>query len=535
MTTISTRSLMPALLGCLGLFALATPLAAERLHILHINDLHSRLEPVSSRNTTCSPEDDAAGDCFGGIARVATQINTLRDDLRAAGENVVVLDAGDQFQGSIMYTRYKGSAAAEFMATIGFDAMAVGNHEFDDGPIKLADFIDKVPFPVISGNLDLASEPLLRDRISPMALIPVGGQPLGIVSALAVTTVDTSSPGPNVKFEDEIESLRAQVAALEAEGVTRIIALTHVGLPMDRTIAEAVPGLDAVVGGHSHSYLNSDDPDAAGPYPVMVGNVPVVQAGAYSRYVGHLVLEFDAAGTVTSATGGPILLDASVQPDADIAARVAELAAPLAEIKAQVVGAADAAIDGDRSSCRARECEMGNLVADAMLDRVAGQGVSIAITNGGGLRASLDAGAITTGEVLTVLPFQNSLSTFEATGAVIIDALENGVSQVEEGAGRFPQVAGLRFTWDPEIGPNEGRITSVEVRQGDGFVPIDPEASYLVVTNDYVRKGGDGYRMFETAENAYDFGPGLETVLADYIAALGGSYTPYLDGRIATP
>src|SRR6056297_828757 len=174
---------------------------------------------------------------------------------------------------------------------------------------------------------------------------------------------------------------------------------------------------------------------------------------------------------------------------------------------------------------------MGNLVADAMLDRVEDQGVSIAIQNGGGLRASIDEGEVTMGEVLTVLPFQNTLATFDATGQMIIDALENGVGQVEEGAGRFPQVAGLKYTWQASAEPGS-RIRSVEVMEDGEWAPIDPEKVYGVVTNNYMRNGGDGYRMFRDGMNAYDYGPGLEVVVADYMAAHDGTYDPYIDGRI---
>lgn len=526
------RQMSFALLACLAWAGAAQ--AEYVLHVLHINDLHSRIEPVNKYNATCSAEDDAAGECFGGVARLATLINEIREDLQAKGENVIVLDAGDQFQGSLMYTTYKGAAEAEFMEAIGFDAMAVGNHEFDDGPIKLVDFIKAVSFPVISGNLNVAAEPLLAEVLTPYLVLEVGGETIGIVSALATDTVDTSSPGPNVVFIDEVEALSKDVATLNAEGVDKIIALNHVGLNRDIEIAEQVPGLSAVIGGHSHTYLNSDDPVAAGPYPIMVGDVAVVQAGAYGRYVGHLILTYDDDGALVSATGEPIPVTADVTPDPVIAERVAELAGPIEELMSEVVGASAGLIDGDRNNCRAGECSMGNLVADALLDRVRSQGVSVAITNSGGLRASIDPGEVTMGEVLTVLPFQNTLSTFTASGAMIIDALENGVSQVEDLKGRFPQVSGLRFTWDPSAGPNEGRIIEVEVADGDAWVPIDPEATYGVVTNNYIRNGGDGYAVFEVAEDAYDYGPGLERVLADYLTALGGPYEPYIDGRIVT-
>jgi len=167
-----------------------------------------------------------------------------------------------------------------------------------------------------------------------------------------------------------------------------------------------------------------------------------------------------------------------------------------------------------------------------MLARVADQGVTIAIANSGGLRASIDAGEITMGEVLTVLPFQNTLSTFQISGAGLMAALENGVSQVEEAAGRFPQVAGMKFTWDANKTPDEGRIVEAMVMQDGDWVELDVGAEYSVVTNNYVRGGGDGFKMFSTdGKNAYDYGPSLEDVVAEYLAS-NAPYKPYTDGRI---
>jgi 5'-nucleotidase len=197
----------------------------------------------------------------------------------------------------------------------------------------------------------------------------------------------------------------------------------------------------------------------------------------------------------------------------------------------QVIGAATAPIEGSREVCRAMECAMGNLLADAILDRVADQGATIAFQNGGGVRASIDAGEITMGEVITVLPFSNTLATVDITGADVIEALENGVSDVENGAGRFAQVAGLKYAFDISQ-PVGSRVSEVLVKDGENWVPIDEEATYKIVTNNYVRGGGDGFASFAGGDNAYDFGPPLEQVVADYIAKLGGEYTPYTDGRI---
>jgi 5'-nucleotidase / UDP-sugar diphosphatase len=523
-----------------SLIALATALPARAQHtvtILHINDVHSRIEAINKYDSTCSAEEAANDECFGGMARVAAKIAERRQAIAAAGGEVLVLDAGDQFQGSLFYTTYKGSDAVEFMNMIGFDAMAVGNHEFDDGPDNLARFIDAAKFPVISGNTKVAAvEASLAGRIAERVVLERGGKRIAILSVLATDTDATSSPGANVSFADEIAYLREAVAAATAEGIDRIVLLSHVGLPRDMEIARAVDGIDIIVGGHSHTLMLNDDPDRP-PYPLLVKNpsghdVPIVQAYAYSKYLGEIAVTFDEAGRVVSAKGDPILLDATVKPDPAVEARVRELAAPLEELRARVVGDATAVIDGSRDACRFGECTMGRLVADALLDRVRGQGGEIAITNGGGLRASIDAGPVTMGEVMTVLPFQNTMATFRMSGRNILAALEHGVSGLEEGSGRFPQVAGLRFTFDPTQPPNGGRIGSVAVVGPAGEAPLDPERVYLVATNNFMRGGGDGYAMFVTdAEDAYDYGPNLEDVVAEYLAR-NNPYVPALDGRV---
>ncbi|HRO15264.1 MAG TPA: bifunctional metallophosphatase/5'-nucleotidase [Paracoccus sp. (in: a-proteobacteria)] len=529
---------MKRLLTSAGLLALTAGAAQADyvLHVLHINDFHSRIEPINAYDSTCDAETEAKGECFGGVARMAAAINAERDRIRGEGGNVIVLDAGDQYQGSLFYTTYKGREVAEFMSAIGFDAMAVGNHEFDDGPDGLVTLLDGVGFPVISGNIDVSQSNVLNGKLQDSAVLEVGGEKIGIVSALAMDTPETSSPGPAVIFQDDIDALKADAQALADRGVDKIIALTHSGYGRDRDFAAQVPGLDAVVGGHSHTLLG-DMKGAAGPYPTMVkgadgAQVPVATAYAYSKYLGHLTLTFDDAGKLTAAEGRPILLDAGIVPDPAIAARVAEMGAPIEELKQKLVAHTAAPIGADRADCRARECQMGTLVADAMLDRVRDQGVTIAIQNGGGLRASIDAGPVTMGEIISVLPFQNTLATFHTTGDTILRALENGASQYEEQAGRFAQVAGLKYTVDPAA-PAGGRISGVQVRQGESWVPIDPAATYGVVTNNYVRNGGDGYAMFRTeATDVYDFGPDLADVLAEHLIAQGPDYAPATDGRI---
>lgn len=517
-------------------FALSTgaSFADYTLHILHINDWHSRIESNNKYESTCSAEEEAKDECIGGAARLVTAIAQERKKLE--GENVLLLNGGDNFQGSLFYTTYKGQAEAEFLNQMKFDAMTVGNHEFDDGEDALAPFLDVIKFPVLSANVQASAAAKMGDRIKPSVVIEVGGQKIGIIGAVTTETPEIASPGPNITIEDDIKTITAEVEKLKTEGVNKIIALTHVGYPRDKEMIAKIPGVDVVVGGHTHSLLSNTDPKAEGPYPTMIDNpdgykVPVTQAASYSKYLGEFKVVFDDNGVVKEASGDPIYLDAKIKPDEGVLARIKELGAPIEELKAKEVGETTAAIDGSRESCRARECEMGNLISDAVLDRVKGQGVTIAITNGGGVRASIDGGTVTMGEVLTVLPFQNTIATFQISGKDLVAALENGVSQLEEGAGRFAQVAGLKYSFDKSA-PPQSRIKSVEVEENGSWAPIDPDKDYIVAANNYVRQGGDGYKIFaEKAKNAYDYGPGLEQTVADYLSA-HRPYTPKIEGRI---
>jgi len=388
----------------------------------------------------------------------------------------------------------------------------------------------------------------LSEKIKPYAIVEVGGQQIGVIGLTPPDTAILSSPGPDVKFNDDlIGTVQPIIDDLTAQGVNKIILLTHIGLSVDEAIAAELSGVDVIVGGHSHTLLSNAYTAAEGSYPVVVadkdGNdVYIVQAGSSLRYLGRLNVTWDAEGAVTSASGDTILLSRYITPDPDMTALVDELRVPISELTAEVIGQSSVFLVGDRSVCRVEECNLGNLITDALR---AYSGAQIAITNGGGIRSNVPVGGdipedlnfaealdVTQGDVLTVLPFGNVAAYFELKGSDVIAALENGVSQVEGGAGRFPQVSGLHFTWD---GSKEAgsRIVSVEVEGADGtYAPIDPEATYTVVTNDFMRRGGDGYSVFgENAINPYDGGSPLDLVLGDYIKA-NSPVAPAVEGRI---
>ena len=278
---------------------------------------------------------------------------------------MLLLNAGDNFQGSLFYTTYKGAAEAEFLNQMKFDAMTVGNHEFDDGEDALAAFLDIIKFPVLSAN------------VKPNAQSKIGGPDQAVAGARGRRPEDRhrrrrhqryaghrlARPEHHHRGRRQGDHRRSREA--EGQGVNKIIALTHVGYPRERDVIAKIPGVDVVVGGHSHSLLSNTDAKAEGPYPTMVDNpdgykVPVVQAASYSKYLGELKVVFDDNGVVKEATGDPIFLDKSVKPDEAVLARIKELGAPIEELKnKEVVGDDRAPIDGSRDNCRARECADG--------------------------------------------------------------------------------------------------------------------------------------------------------------------------------
>jgi 5'-nucleotidase len=420
------------------------------------------------------------------------------------------------------------------------DAQTLGNHEFDDGPAGLRPYLDAVSWPVLSANTEASREPRLKDRYKPYTILVKNGQRIGIVGLTTADTPTTSSPGPTVAFRNEAQALTRAVAALKARDVDKIVALTHIGYSEDKALAAQVDGVDVYVGGHSHTFLETGNDKAAGPYPTVVktpSGAPalVVQAGSYGTHLGLLDVTFDAAGVVTAWEGKPVALSNDVALDAAVADKVSQLNVPLAQLRRQPVGEAKVELVGTSDACRFGECNLGNLIADALLWATRGQGTQVAIQNGGGIRSGIPAGQVTMGNVIEVLPFSNTVATFDVTGADLLASLESGVSRAHDkttsGTGRFPQVAGLRYAFDPAK-PEGARISSVEVRDAGGaYRPVDPSATYKAVTNNFVRAGGDGYSLFAKAKNAYDYGPNLETVVSEYIRTTG-PVAPAVEGRI---
>lgn len=491
--------------------------------ILHTDDTHANIMPCMS---TCNNAN------LGGVARRYTAIQQVK----AEGGNVLLVDAGDYFQGTLFFNYWQGQEASHFMNALGYQAAAIGNHEFDSGPPALARFIDDANFPVLGANIDASAQVSLTGKIEPYTIIQVGGQSIGVFGLTTEDTTFISSPGPDVAFSDVTATAQATVATLQGLGVNKIVALTHIGYDPDKALAAAVSGIDVIVGGHSHTPLGPM-PGALGDYPTVVTSpagepVLIVHAWEWGKYLGRLDVTFDAAGVVQSYNGNPIRIDATIPEDPAIAAEVATFYEPVQALANTVVAQTTVYLDGVRANVRTRETNLGNLICDAMLWKTASAGGQICITNGGGIRSPIQAGDITIGSVLTVLPFGNTVATLGLTGADVLAALENGVSRWQNTDGRFPQVAGMRYVFEP-YAPVGHRIRSAELQNPDGsFTAIDPAAIYTVVTNDFMRRGGDGYTVFrDNAINPYDTWAVMADSVVEYIQApeaeggLGGVVT----------
>ncbi|MFC2059248.1 bifunctional metallophosphatase/5'-nucleotidase [Chloroflexota bacterium] len=471
---------------------LATPSPSPAsLTILHTNDVRSHLDNIAHR---------------------ATKVSQVRNEVGA--DNLLLVDAGDVFSGTPYFTLYQGQAGLWFMNYMDYDAMCTGNHEFDKGPDVLASFVNSADFPVLCANFDFSNESSLAKEIAPWTIIEKGGERYGVFGLTTEDTRTLSLPGPDIIINNHISAAKKAVSDLTGEGIDKIIALTHIGWENDLKLAQEVEGIDIIIGGHTRTV-----PDI---YPTVVTNdstpTLIVQAGENGEYLGQLDVSFNENGVVQSWEGQLISIDDNIEEDATCADKLAEYDGPIEELMSTVIGETTVDLDGERGNVRVRETNLGNLIADAILDKAEYADATIAIQNSGSIRASIPAGYITLGQAMTVLPFRNYLMVVDLTGEQVITALENGISQVEQEEGRFPQVAGLRFTWNPSA-ESGSRIVSVEVSTREGYQQIKTSASYQVVINDFVYQGGDGYTIVQEGTNATSLDFTDYEALVEYIKA----------------
>lgn len=492
---------MPRILRLLVVVALL-PVAlgsasAEPITLLHFNDFHAQMALAEEGK-------------LGGIARLATAVEQVKreNSVRAPQATTMVLVAGDAVQGTPMSTLFRGEAEFKCLNLLPVDAMCLGNHEFDYGLPNLHRLIDLARFPVLAANIRRKVD---DTRVFPGVEVRSFGSERAVIIGLttpetAVTTMPSNVA--NLKFEDPVEVARTLCRRIMGQRDHLIIALTHLGFEDDVKLAQAVPDLDVIIGGHSHTYLAE---------PKIVGNTIVVTAEAWGRYLGRLDLEV-SGGKVTSHRWGLMPMDSSVPPRADVQAVVDHYSELMGAALQKVVGHTAVFLDGERANVRSRETNLGNLITDAMR---AVSGAQICFQNGGGIRASIEAGPITMADILKVLPFGNEVATIELTGQQIMQVLAIAAAK-EPGDGGFLQLSGLKVVY------SGGKVESATLADGS---PLDPAGVYRVGASDFLMQGGDGYTPFTEGRNLYMVGTKLDTAVVSYLTE-HGTVSPQVEGRI---
>ncbi len=457
--------------------------------ILHTNDSHSRVD---------------AGMGFAGVA-------ALKDYYEEQGASVLLADAGDTLHGLPFATVEQGSSVVDVMNLTGYDVMVPGNHDFNYGSEHLLELREEMEFELLAANVKNAEDE--SDFVSPYTLIERNGQVFGFFGLVTPETTYKTNPEnvAAITFTDAIETAEEMVAYLQSKEVDYIIAVAHLGTDASSEItsemvAEAVDGIDLIVDGHSHTVYEEG---------YKVGDTLIVSTGEYINSIGVVV--------VSDGSFSAELVDeeAFAAKDEAVSALIASINERQDEILSEVVGSTDVVLDGERETNRTSETNLGNLTTDAMRYVT---GADVAITNGGGIRATIEAGDITRKDLVTVFPFGNYVVTKELTGAELVQVLENGVKAYPETLGAFPQVSGITVAFDATRKAGE-RVTEVLV----GDKPLDMEAVYLVATNDFMAAGGDEYTVFATKETVNEYAS-LEEVVLTYLQADGR--IPDIEGRI---
>ena len=483
-------------LAPLALVALAPAKGPITITFLGTNDLHAHVAPFTIK-----------GKSYGGYARLATLVERTRAERR----NVLLLNAGDTFQGTLFFNTYEGLADGAILSRIGIDAGTLGNHEFDRGPGVLSTYLGAIGWPIVDANVDFEKEPLLRGKVARYTVLRVGGEKVGVVGADTPDTPNISSPGSGVEFKDVVPTVQAAVDELTAAKVDKIVVVTHIGYEQDQKMVSRLHDVDLVVGGHSHTPLGTPAlpgwQPSQGPFPTLVRDlkgveVPIIQCYEWGKVLGRITLEFDGAGRVRRIKDAtPIVVDDTIPEEPRVRALVQAFERPILALQNAPVGETKIALDRERAGGDSR---MSDVMADALQAKTAPLGSVAAFVNAGGVRSGIDAGPITYGQAVSVMPFNNTLTVLDLTGAELKAALLQGV---ESGGGLLTPSAGTSYV-----------VKGDEVQAIVDGQAVDPAKTYRVTFLTFTSSGGDSHFVLRDAK-----GRRLDTGLLDIDA-----FTEYL-------
>ena len=474
------------------------------LTIVHVNDIHAHFEEMNEYGARCNAEESKADKCYGGQARLLTKAKEL---MALDPDKTLFLNAGDYYTGSVMFSKFGYPAIVDFSNMMGYHAMSIGNHDFDKEISGLVPFIQGANYSMLAANLNHSNVPDL-DGCKNSKVFLVDGYKVGVIGYITTTTPDISAVDlTSVDFTPEIPAVQKEAKMLkETQDVDIIIALGHSGYDTDMALARSVPEIDVVVGGHSHTFLwTGDNPPAQeipkGPYPTYITQesgkvVPVVQAFCYSKYIGYFKLKFDSQGELLTPVDGkgvtdaqPYLINRQISPDQAVLDKIAKYRKNMTEYDEEV---------GDTEVLLRleglREGNLGNLVTEGMLEAF-DPPADIALTNNGGLRASIAPGKVIYEDVINVLPFENTINKGKILGSDLRKILEEKYSRLCANqtcfAPTFFQMAGLRVKVLVQDGNEMHRITEMNVRcQKETWCEFDDGKYYWIALPSFLANGG---------------------------------------------
>ena len=496
--------------------------------------------PVCAAETTTSTTKDLTGhiiilhtnDVHGGIPGYA-KLAAAKESYTASGAYTLLVDAGDYIQGDPTVSASQGKTAIELMNSTGYDAATVGNHEFDYGYANLKTISAQANFPILATNVQYNGATAFDSHT---IFTAANGKKIGVFGLETPETATKAHPAKiqGVTFvggQDMMKLAQTEVDTLKAAGCDYVICLGHLGIDAESTgnrsidVLNAVTGIDVFIDGHSHSTL--DQIKAATNGTGKVGNAYLTSTGTKLANVG--VVDIAPDGTITTSN---VPLDTLTAENADTAAVIRRIQQQIDADYGAVFAQSEVQLNGEKAQVRTGETNLGDLITDAMLWQAGtlGEKVDAAISNGGGIRASLSVGGLTKKDINTVLPFGNTLYLVKLTGAQLLEALEASTCSLPESIGAFPQVSGIEYTVNTGAkfsstenypGSTYGKPNAVNrvTIQRVGGAAFDPAETYTIVTNDFLGAGGDTYYTFKSSPVGYDTGVPLDEVLMDYITA----------------
>lgn len=496
--------------------------------------------PVCAAETTTSTTKDLTGhivilhtnDVHGGIAGYA-KLAAAKESYTTSGAYTLLVDAGDYIQGDPTVSASQGKTAIELMNSTGYDAATVGNHEFDYGYANLKTISAQANFPILAANVQYNGATAFDSHT---IFTAANGKKIGVFGLETPETATKAHPAKiqGVTFvggQDMMKLAQTEVDTLKAAGCDYVICLGHLGIDAESTgnrsidVLNAVTGIDVFIDGHSHSTL--DQIKAATNGTGKVGNAYLTSTGTKLANVG--VVDIAPDGTITTSN---VPLDTLTAENADTAAVIRRIQQQIDADYGAVFAQSEVQLNGEKAQVRTGETNLGDLITDAMLWQAGtlGEKVDAAISNGGGIRASLSVGDLTKKDINTVLPFGNTLYLVKLTGAQLLEALEASTCSLPESIGAFPQVSGIEYTVNTGAkfsstenypGSTYGKPNAVNrvTIQSVGGAAFDPAETYTIVTNDFLGAGGDTYYTFKSSPVGYDTGVPLDEVLMDYITA----------------